>query len=209
VELYCRKKPEPKRWLNIYGVIPQSRTIRWCTLDRPEAIPKCSTSDQLQATGRMDNSTDSTAVGLREAPSSSTLGSSTLPKKQRSFSSVVSRPDSGWRPTALRSPFLLFYAAITLFTIVALEILLRRSQAQGAVTFGTEGYVEILVNFGPILFAVLYGLLWACADHSIKRMEPFFQLSKPGQGVSAKHSLLLDYPYMMAVTAPFWALKRG
>jgi hypothetical protein len=171
-------------------------------------IPSGSSTEQLHVTGRMDNPAESPAVGLREVPSSSTLDSSTLPKKQRSFSSLISQPDPGWRPTPLRSPFLLSYAVITLLSIVALEIFLRRSQDQGAVTFETKGYVEILVNFGPMLFAVLYGLLWACDDHSIKRMEPFFQLSKPGQGVSAEHSLLLDYPYMMAITVPFWALKR-
>lgn len=40
------------------------------------------------------------------------------------------------------------------------------------------------------------------------RLEPFFQLSEP-DGVLAKDSLLLEYPYTLVLLIPWVAFKRG
>jgi len=45
------------------------------------------------------------------------------------------------------------------------------------------------------------------ADGTENRFEPYFQMSKPG-GVTAEHSLLLEYPYTFAAIAPFIALRK-
>ena len=39
------------------------------------------------------------------------------------------------------------------------------------------------------------------------RLEPYFQLSKPG-GVTAEHSLLLAYPYCFSAFSPFISLRK-
>ena len=50
----------------------------------------------------------------------------------------------------------------------------------------------ILWNYGPIIFTVLYGLLWQIVDGEIKRVEVYYQLSRKG-GCLGEKSLSLDY----------------
>lgn len=83
----------------------------------------------------------------------------------------------------------------------------------GRVDDGTGG-PDLLSNankFGfryfPTLISVLYGLLWTWIDHDIKRLEPYYQLSKPG-GALARDSLLLNYPYSLVATVPITAFRR-
>lgn len=44
-------------------------------------------------------------------------------------------------------------------------------------------------------------------DHDIKRLEPYYQLSKPG-GALARDSLLLNYPYSLVAGVPITAFRR-
>jgi hypothetical protein len=119
--------------------------------------------------------------------------------------------DVGWRPAALKSPFLLAFAIITALFIIAIECLLRRSKTNGAVAFtsspSSATFTDYFFVYGPLVLAVLYGLVWAGVDHNIKRLEPYFQLSKPG-GVTTEHSLLLNYPYVISAFAPFIAIRK-
>ena len=50
----------------------------------------------------------------------------------------------------------------------------------------------ILWNYGPIVFTVLYGLLWQIVDAEVKRVEVYYQLSLEG-GCLGKKSLSLNY----------------
>ncbi|KAI5812954.1 hypothetical protein BZA77DRAFT_322708 [Pyronema omphalodes] len=112
-----------------------------------------------------------------------------------------------WRPLPLRSGFLFVFALVTAAFIGVLEFILERSQKNGAAFFPTTVFQDYCVNYIPLILGVFYGLAFASVDHDIKRLEPYFQLSKPG-GVTAEHSLFLDYPYTLALSAPITALKR-
>ncbi|KAI5854460.1 hypothetical protein BZA05DRAFT_394306 [Tricharina praecox] len=112
--------------------------------------------------------------------------------------------EAGWRPPTLTTPYILLFSLITLGLAGALEYLVQRSNSRGAVVFAEVSY---LLEFAPMLVAVLCGLLWAGVDHDVKRLEPYFQLSKPG-GVTAEHSLFLEYPYSFALFAPFISLRK-
>ena len=57
------------------------------------------------------------------------------------------------------------------------------------------------------MVAVLYGIGWATVDLDVKRLEPYFQLSKPG-GASASDSMLLHYPFDFLPLVPVTAAKR-
>ena len=59
----------------------------------------------------------------------------------------------------------------------------------------------------PQLVTVLYGIGWAAVDLDVKRLEPYFQLSKPG-GASASDSILLHYPFDFLALVPITAAKR-
>ena len=50
----------------------------------------------------------------------------------------------------------------------------------------------ILWTYGPIIFTVLYGLLWQIVDGEVKRVEVYYQLSLEG-GCLGKKSLSLNY----------------
>ena len=57
------------------------------------------------------------------------------------------------------------------------------------------------------MVTVLYGIGWAAVDLDVKRLEPYFQLSKPG-GASASDSILLHYPFDFLPLVPLTAAKR-
>ena len=59
----------------------------------------------------------------------------------------------------------------------------------------------------PQMVIVLYGIGWAAVDLDVKRLEPYFQLSKPG-GASASDSILLHYPFNFLALVPITAAKR-
>ncbi|KAI5814451.1 hypothetical protein BZA77DRAFT_318896 [Pyronema omphalodes] len=115
----------------------------------------------------------------------------------------------GWRPATLKPLFLICFAILTAILIVVLEIMLQISQKNGALAFVSDKttFIDHVFSFGPLLFGVVYGLLYASVDHDLKRLEAYFQLSKP-EGVSVDHSLLLGYPYMLAVTVPYFSLRK-
>lgn len=119
----------------------------------------------------------------------------------------------GWRPIVLMPGFLIGFAILSCLLIAILEFLLRRTEEIGAIAFvdretlGQPSFVDHCFNFGPLIFAIAYALLFASIDHEIKRLEPYFQLSKP-EGATADDSLLMSYPYIMAIKAPFVAFRK-
>ena len=58
----------------------------------------------------------------------------------------------------------------------------------------------------PIIIAVAYGVMWQIVDFEVKRLEPFYQLSKQS-GATAAESLNIDYLTFWAWLAPMKALK--
>jgi hypothetical protein len=58
----------------------------------------------------------------------------------------------------------------------------------------------------PTIIAVLYGLLWAWIDLDVRRLEPYYQLSKNG-GSSGLESILLHYPVDFLAAVPLKAVK--
>ncbi|KAL9638011.1 MAG: hypothetical protein Q9204_001648 [Flavoplaca sp. TL-2023a] len=124
----------------------------------------------------------------------------------------VERPikAASWKPITLRPPFLLCIVAITLCFIALLEYLSQRSRIHGGIAF-TEGQFSPAVTFAyfylPTILAVLYSILWSWVDLDAKRLEPYFQLSKP-EGADQKNSLALEYPFGFVAYAPLKALRR-
>ena len=83
---------------------------------------------------------------------------------------------------------------------------------RGAVTFAhsDEGFSTVQVfsyRYLPQMVIVLYGVAWAAVDLDVKRLEPYFQLSKSG-GASAGDSIHLHYPFDFLASATVTAAKR-
>ena len=95
--------------------------------------------------------------------------------------------------------------------VVLLEYLSRRSQRDGAIVFANAdgsftSFQTFLFFYFPTILAVLYSTLWSWIDLDAKRLEPYFQLSKPA-GASAEKSLLLHYPLDFLAFVPLRAAK--
>ncbi|KAI1010764.1 hypothetical protein LB503_005263 [Fusarium chuoi] len=101
---------------------------------------------------------------------------------------------TGWKPLSLSTPMLLAMIALTILLAVAVETLAQRSAAQGGLALS------------PSLDA-MPGMIWSWIDLDVKRMQPWFELSKR-EGATAENSLFLDYQYEFVALVPFKAAKR-
>lgn len=62
-------------------------------------------------------------------------------------------------------------------------------------------------QYAPIMILVFYGVLWQMTDFEVKRLEPFYQLSKK-TGATAGESLNMDYLTFMSWLVPLRALHH-
>ncbi|RKL04184.1 hypothetical protein BFJ68_g11167 [Fusarium oxysporum] len=118
----------------------------------------------------------------------------------------------GWKPLSLSTPMLLAMIALTILLAVAVETLAQRSAAQGGLALSPSlddmpGYAKFGYLYVPTIIAVLYSMLWSWIDLDVKRMQPWFELSKR-EGATAENSLFLDYQYEFVALVPFKAAKR-
>ncbi|KXT03417.1 hypothetical protein AC578_1570 [Pseudocercospora eumusae] len=117
-----------------------------------------------------------------------------------------------WRPITFRRRFLLVMLCLTAILILIIVILAVVSSRNGGLLFDDNiNNLPLRRSFWylylPTLISVLYSFLWTWVDLDIKRLEPFFQLSRP-QGARADDSILLSYPLEFLVTVPVSAFKR-
>ncbi|KAH5582283.1 hypothetical protein HBI24_115040 [Parastagonospora nodorum] len=116
-----------------------------------------------------------------------------------------------WHPPALRAPVLVFTIAICWTLIAVLEYLLWKSQRDNGLIFAPVindlplGTTFVYLYF-PTIVAVIFSIYWAWIDLETKRMEPYYQLSKPN-GALGKDSLLLQYPFSFIPLAPIRAFR--
>lgn len=115
--------------------------------------------------------------------------------------SPPSPPRGDWIPWSLQLPFQLIYVFFCLIFIAVVEVLLRWSKQNGGFDFGS--WIEVV----PTVVSVMFALVWSIPDHHVKRLEPYYQLSKP-DGAKARNSILLEYTYNFALFVPFYAIRR-
>ncbi|KAL8949296.1 MAG: hypothetical protein Q9222_004582 [Ikaeria aurantiellina] len=99
---------------------------------------------------------------------------------------------------------------VTASFIAILEYLSQRSRRDGGIAFAKDqfsSWIRFAYLYLPTVAAVLYSILWSWVDLDVKRLEPYFQLSKP-DGATAADSLLLHYPFDFVAYAPFKALRK-
>ncbi|CZS94144.1 uncharacterized protein RAG0_04191 [Rhynchosporium agropyri] len=122
---------------------------------------------------------------------------------------------NGWKPVTLRAPILGAFIFISLAIITGLEVLyvisLRPENGGGLAFAADTDSLSTATSFGylylPTIIAVCYSIIWSWVDLDVKRLEPWFQLSRDG-GATAEESLLLQYPYDFLPFIPFTAFKK-
>ncbi|KAM5342421.1 hypothetical protein ACJ41O_013387 [Fusarium nematophilum] len=120
--------------------------------------------------------------------------------------------NKGWKPLSLSTPILLAVIALTLLLVAAVETIAQRSAAQGGLALSPTlddlpGFAKFSYLYVPTIIAVLYSMVWSWIDLDVKRMQPWFELSKPG-GATGEDSLFLDYQYEFVALVPFKAARR-
>jgi hypothetical protein len=123
-----------------------------------------------------------------------------------------------WRPFSMGWPWLAFLVIIALVLAGLQEWLCQLSMKRakdpeklGLVKFKKPQELPLHVYFtwkyAPVLFFVIYGIMWQITDHDVKRLEPFYQLSKK-TGATAGESLNMDYLTFMSWLVPLRALRH-
>ncbi|KAF3060780.1 hypothetical protein CFAM422_011017 [Trichoderma lentiforme] len=118
----------------------------------------------------------------------------------------------GWKPLSMTAPILTLLTILTLLIGIAIEVLAQLSRTRGGLALSRTQdeipqYAMISYLYAPNIIAVLYSLVWSWVDLDVKRMQPWFELSKP-EGATAENSMFLDYPYDFIATVPVKAARR-
>ena len=130
----------------------------------------------------------------------------TIPKNLTERKTEMFFPQPNWKPFSMRWPYLTFLILLSIGLAVAQEVALTWSPL---VIFNTPdelGPRYAAVKFLPTIITVAYGVLWQFTDFEVRRLEAFYQMSKPG-GALAAESLNVDYITAINFFRPIRALK--
>jgi hypothetical protein len=126
--------------------------------------------------------------------------------------SQIFYPQPNWKPWSMRWPYLTTMILLSIVLAVMQEILFRKYSTDPLLEFQKPADVKaglyFAVKFAPTLSAVVYGVLWQFIDFEVRRLEAYYQLSKPG-GALAAESINVDYVTNFSFFRPFRALRLG
>jgi hypothetical protein len=120
-----------------------------------------------------------------------------------------------WKPFTMSRPFILLLIIISLALAAIQEWLCQlsiRKEAKHDAILSFDTVTEVPLwsffcwKYLPTLIFVTYGVLWQIMDFEIKRLEPYYQLSKPA-GNTAAESLNLDHLSLWSYLVPFKAFR--
>jgi len=118
-----------------------------------------------------------------------------------------------WRPLTMGWPWIAMLTVIALALAGLQEYLCQRSmRAKDGLAKFTKADDLTLAEFftwkyAPIIAFVFYGILWQMTDFEVKRLEPYYQLSRK-TGATAGESLNMDYLTFMSWLVPLRALRH-
>ncbi|EFQ84872.1 hypothetical protein PTT_20366 [Pyrenophora teres f. teres 0-1] len=118
---------------------------------------------------------------------------------------------SSWKPSAFH-PITLIGAILIAWALIAvLQVLLVHSQNKGGIILApTTDDIPFGLSFAylylPTILALFFSIFWNWIDLQVKRVEPYYQLSRP-DGAWGKDSLLISYPFDFLPLVPWSAFK--
>ncbi|KAF8429679.1 hypothetical protein EV426DRAFT_582376 [Tirmania nivea] len=130
-------------------------------------------------------------------------------------------PDTpNWKPVTMRPLYLTILQFLSLAIIGFCEFLYQYSVHTGKKT-GSQPYLTSFKDLGemrlidfalwkylPTVIAVVFGVLVQLSDAEVKRVEPYFQLSRKPKGARAGDSLNIEYSTFWAVLCPLKAIRH-
>ena len=121
-----------------------------------------------------------------------------------------------WQPAALQPVVLLTIILFTVAVIVAIQVLRHYTAVDRGFAFviardGAFPSFPAFTTFGylyfPTILAVVFSMFWSWVDLDVKRLEPYYQMAKPG-GAALPDSLSLQYPFDYVALVPIHAARR-
>ncbi|KAJ5083851.1 hypothetical protein NUU61_008430 [Penicillium alfredii] len=112
---------------------------------------------------------------------------------------VPHRQSRGWRPVALRPPYLVALDFDN--TAIAKEDWSFFSDTDDISTAQSFAY-----NYVPIIAALVLVMIWTVTDFDVLRLEPFFQLSEPNGAPATV--LFINYNFGQTILTPINAARR-
>jgi hypothetical protein len=123
-----------------------------------------------------------------------------------------------WKPVSMRWPYITLLIVIALLLAGVQELLCqvsmhraKQNPPQALIVFTDANSIPTLTYFAwkyfPTMILVTYGVMVQVVDFEVKRLEPYYQLSKR-RGATAADSLNLDYLTMVTYLIPIMAIKR-
>ena len=118
-----------------------------------------------------------------------------------------------WKPLTLRASTIIASLLITVALIAIIEYINKISIEEKALFFADETGdfpvgIVFCYRYLPQMIVVALGVGWAAVDLDVKRLEPYFQLSKP-EGATASNSIFLHYPFDFIALVPINAARKG
>ncbi|KIW93900.1 uncharacterized protein Z519_05215 [Cladophialophora bantiana CBS 173.52] len=140
---------------------------------------------------------------------------SVLPQETKSYFFPEDPDIPNWKPWSMRSWYICSLAVLALGLAGFQEYLCQRSfksvrEKSGILAFDAVAEISTWDFFAwkylPTMIAIVYAVLFSIMDFDIRRLEPFYQLSRP-RGASAAASLNLDHLTMFQYFVPFKAFR--
>lgn len=105
-------------------------------------------------------------------------------------------PQANWKPFSMRWPYLTALVIVSVTLAASQEYVYQMSREKPLYSFRAASELNtwdyFCFKYLPTMVAVTFGILWQVTDFEVKRVEPYYQLSKEG-GALAAESLLVDY----------------
>lgn len=142
-------------------------------------------------------------------------GQSSAARNTRSYFYPEDPNPPNWKPFTMRSPFILLLIILSLALAIVQEWLCQLSLKLEAKNDGILSFNRVTDistwsffcwKYLPTMIFVFYGVLWHIMDFEIKRLEPYYQLSRP-TGSSAIESLNLDHLSIWSYIAPIKSFR--
>ncbi|KAJ5102489.1 hypothetical protein N7532_003018 [Penicillium argentinense] len=127
------------------------------------------------------------------------------------FLAPANRQRQGWRPLALRPPYLASLVCLMVTMLLLLEGLRQYSDRQGGLVFFADtddvsAVQSFAYNYVPIIIALILLVFWSVTDFDVLRLEPYFQLSMPGGAPASV--LFINYNFGQTILTPINAARR-
>ncbi|KIX99811.1 uncharacterized protein Z520_04447 [Fonsecaea multimorphosa CBS 102226] len=140
---------------------------------------------------------------------------SVLPQETKSYFFPDDPDIPNWKPRSMRSWYILSLMALALGLAGFQEFLCQKSfksvrEHSGILAFNAVAEIStwdfFVWKYLPTMITIVYAVLFSIMDFDIRRLEPFYQLSRP-RGASAAASLNLDHLTMFQYFIPFKAFR--